>query len=62
MNIFETVYEINRNRLDSRAMSITMDNGDKRAYTYGEMFKKVNLYAEVLSAAGVAAGDRVAFV
>ena len=62
MNIFETVYEINRNRLDSRAMSITMDNGDKRAYTYGEMFKKVNLYAEVLSAAGVVAGDRVAFV
>ena len=62
MNIFETVYEINRNRLTARAMSITMDNGDKRAYTYGEMFAKVNLYAEVLSAAGVAAGDRVAFV
>ncbi|MGN0520313.1 MAG: AMP-binding protein [Candidatus Fimenecus sp.] len=62
MNIFETVYEINQSRPEARAMSITMDNGDKRAYTYGEMFAQAEKYADILSAAGVTAGDRVAFV
>lgn len=62
MNIFETVYEINREHLNAPAMSVTMDNGEHRAYTYGEVFEKADRYAEVLSAAGVTAGDRVAFV
>lgn len=62
MNIFETVYEINHDRPSKRAMSITMDNGERRAYTYGEMFAQAEVYADVLTAAGVTAGDRVAFV
>lgn len=62
MNIFETVYEINQSRPADCAMSITMDNGDKRAYTYGEMFAQVDKIADRLTAAGVTAGDRVAFV
>ncbi|MGN0571815.1 MAG: AMP-binding protein [Candidatus Fimenecus sp.] len=62
MNIFETVYEINQSHPEKPAMSMTMDNGDKRAYTYGETFAKVEQYANALTAAGVKAGDRVAFV
>ena len=62
MNIFETVYEINQSRPAACAMSMTMDNGDKRAYTYGEVFAQVDKFADRLTAAGVTAGDRVAFV
>lgn len=62
MNIFETVYNINQSRLGARAMSMTMDNGERRAYTYGEIFEKAEIYAEILRTAGVCAGDRVAFV
>lgn len=62
MNIFETVYEINQSRPAARAMSMTMDNGERRAYTYGEVFAQVDKYADSLTAAGVTAGDRVAFV
>lgn len=62
MNIFETVYQINQSHPDKRALSVTMDNGESRAYTYGEMFARVEVYADALSAAGVKAGDRVAIV
>lgn len=60
MNIYQTVYDINKSHLEKRAMSITMDNGDKRLYTYGDMFTKVQEYAEILVNAGIKAGDRVA--
>ena len=62
MNIYESVYKQNVSHPNKRAMSVTMNNGDKRVYTYGEVFEKVELYSQKLSAAGVRAGDRVAFV
>lgn len=62
MNIFDTVSERNRSRAEKRAMSVTMDNGEKRQYTYGEMLAAAERYATVLTAAGVRAGDRIAFV
>ena len=62
MNIFDSVYEINRTHPEKRALSIKMDNGDQRIYTYGEMFDRVEVYANALKAAGVKRGDRVAFV
>ncbi len=62
MNIFESVYKTNKSHLDKRAMSITMDNGDKRIYTYGQIFDKVNEYEAILKQAGVKKGDRIAFV
>ncbi len=61
MNIFDSVYELNSKHLDKRAMSITMNNGDKRIYTYGEVFSAVEKYAQILVDAGVKAGDRIAF-
>lgn len=62
MNIYESVFEVNASHLEKRAMSITMNNGDKRVYTYGEVFEKVESYANALVKAGVRAGDRIAFV
>ncbi len=62
MNIFDTIYEINKHHLQKCAMSITTDSGEKRIYTYGEAFEKAEEYAELLVNAGVKAGDRVAFV
>lgn len=61
MNIYESVYKQNISHPNKPALSITMDNGDKRTYTYGEMLEKVNFYSQKLAAVGVKAGDRVAF-
>ena len=62
MNIFETIYNINKHHPDKRAMSITMNNGDKRVYTYGTVFKMVEKYAQSLLNSGVREGDRIAIV
>ena len=56
MNIFDTVYEINAKHPHKRAMSIGLDNGGKRVYTYGQVFEKVEKYAEALVNAGVRRG------
>ncbi len=62
MNIFETIYEINAKHPNKRAMSIGLNNGGKRVYTYGQVFEKVEKYVNALVSAGVKAGDRIAFV
>lgn len=62
MNIFDTVYEINKNHPEKRAMSMTTDSGETRIYTYGQVFEKIEEYANALLSSGVKAGDRVAFV
>lgn len=62
MNIFDTVYELNSKHPNKRAMSMAMNNGDRRIYTYGEVFSAVEKYADALINAGVKAGDRIAFV
>ena len=60
MNIFETIYECNINHPSKLALSVTMDDGSTRAYTYGDVFSKVAEYADRLLSSGVREGDRVA--
>lgn len=62
MNIYESVYKQNISHPNKRALSVTMNNGDRRIYTYGEVFQKAELYSKRLVEAGVQAGDRIAFV
>lgn len=62
MNIYDAVYQVNCSHPEKRAMSIALENGENRVYTYGEVFQKTELYAERLASFGVRAGDRVAFV
>lgn len=61
MNIYETVYEINSKHPEKRALSIRMNDGSMRLYTYGEVLKLAERYAEALKQAGVKPGDRIAF-
>ena len=60
MNIFDEVYRINSHRLDKRAMSMAMDNGEKFVFTYKELFSEAEKYAAALLTAGIKSGDRVA--
>ena len=60
MNIFETIYECNINHPSKLALSVTMDDGSTRAYTYGDVFSKVAEYADRLLSSGVREGDRIA--
>ena len=60
MNIFKTIYECNKNHPSKLALSVTMDDGSTRAYTYGDVFAKANEYGDRLLSAGVKEGDRVA--
>ena len=53
MNIFETIYECNINHPSKLALSVTMDDGSTRAYTYGDVFSKVAEYADRLLSSGV---------
>lgn len=62
MNIFETIYNINKHHPDKRAMSITMSNGNSRMFTYGTVFKKINQYSQTLLNSGVKEGDRIALI
>ncbi len=62
MNIFDTIYEINSKHPNKRAMSMAMNNGERRIYTYAEVFEAVEKYANALVTAGVKAGDRIAFI
>ncbi len=60
MNIFKTIYECNKNHPSKLALSVTMDDGSTRAYTYGDVFAKADEYGDRLLSAGVKEGDRVA--
>ncbi len=60
MNIFKTIYECNKNHPSKLALSVTMDDGSTRAYTYGDVFAKAAEYGDRLLSAGVKEGDRVA--
>ena len=48
MNIFDTIYELNSKHPNKRAMSMAMNNGERRIYTYAEVFAAVEKYAEKL--------------
>ncbi len=60
MNIFDEIYEINKAHPEKRAMSIMKDSGEELIYTYGDIFREVKKYADILLEAGVKPGDRVA--
>ena len=60
MNIFDEVYRLNSHRLDKRAMSMAMNNGDRFVFTYGEVFDAAEKYADIMRASGIRPGDRVA--
>ncbi len=60
MNIFDEVYRLNEHRLDKRAMSMAFDSGERAVFTYKELFSEATKYADILTKAGVRAGDRVA--
>lgn len=62
MNIFDTIFESNSSHLDKLALSITMNNGDKRSFSYGQMFDSIERYVTALINAGLSEGDRVAFI
>ncbi len=62
MNIFDEVYRINSRHPEKRAMSMAMNNGDRFSFTYGEIFKEADRYAEILTKAGIKSGDRIALV
>lgn len=62
MNIYESVYQQNAKHPGKCALSVTMNDGSQRMYTYGEVFERTEKYAQILTDAGVRAGDRVAFV
>jgi acyl-coenzyme A synthetase/AMP-(fatty) acid ligase len=62
INIYNLVKKNNENNSQKTALSITMDNGKQRIYTYTEFFKKVDTFADRLSSANICIGDRVALV
>lgn len=62
MDIYEAIKTNNIGNGQKKVMSITTDDGDKRAYTYTEMFSKVDIFAKQMKCAGVETGDRVIIV
>ena len=62
MNIYNEVYLANKDRLWKRALSITMNDGTRREYSYERMFDHCERYAKNLIDAGVKTGDRIALV
>ena len=56
MNIYESVYQQNAKHPGKCALSITMNDGTRRMYTYGEVFQLAETYARHLTDAGVRAG------
>lgn len=62
MNIFDTIFENNCKHPEKLALSVTMNDGSKRAYNYGEVFEIAEQYGNTLLSSGIKEGDRIAFV
>ncbi len=62
MNIYTEYRKVNDIHPDKLAMSKRFSDGRLISYTYGEMTKKVDEYADTLIKAGLTEGDRIAFV
>lgn len=60
MNIYEEVLAVNSPHPEKRALAKKFSDGRLEAFTYGEMFEKVDAYADILNSAGVSEGDRIA--
>lgn len=62
MGIYNVIYKNNKSNQNKLAVSITMDSGQKRAYTYSELFQAVDRYVAYLETYGVLKGDRIVIV
>lgn len=62
MNIYERIKEVNAQNMDKPALSMVMDVGMGKGYTYSDMLHHVGIFAACLINAGVRAGDRIAIV
>lgn len=62
MGIYSVIRKTNEKNKDKLAVSITMDNGTEREFTYEMLFSKCEIYFNELKACGVEKGDRVVIV
>lgn len=62
MNIYHEILKRNQNNLEKEALSIAMDNGTLRSFTYKQLFELIDKYEKVMKDTGVTAGDRIAII
>lgn len=62
MGIYSVIRKTNEKNKDKVAVSITMDNGAQREFTYETLFSKCETYFNELKGCGVEKGDRVVIV
>ena len=62
MGIYSVIRKTNEKNKDKVAVSITMDNGAQREFTYETLFSKCETYFNELKCCGVEKGDRVVIV
>lgn len=62
MGIYSSIRQVNLKNKTKIAVSITMDSGVVKKYTYGTLFERSDQYAEQLEISGIRSGDRVILV
>ena len=62
MGIYSSIRQVNLNNKTKIAVSMTMDSGAVKKYTYGTLFAKSEQYARQLERSGIGQGDRVILV
>jgi long-subunit acyl-CoA synthetase (AMP-forming) len=62
LNIFREAEKRRARDRDRGALTIRLDSGAYRSYSFGQLFDLVGKYAAVLEEAGLARGGRVAFI
>lgn len=62
MEIYSSIRQVNLKNKAKIAVSMTMDSGVVKKYTYGTLFTESEQYAEQLKRSGISQGDRVILV
>ena len=62
MGIYSSIRQVNLKNKTKIAVSMTMDNGVVKKYTYGALFAESEQYANQLEISGIRPGDRVILV
>ena len=62
MNTYEYCFAHNSKNTHKTAISLRLDNGGIRSYSYEQLFAHVDIFADALISAGIVPGDRVAIV
>ena len=57
--IYNTIFQINEKNKDKTAITIKLDDGGKREYTYEQIFEKSSLWSEKILSLGIKSGDRI---